>query len=94
MPMPPPMVLAARRMFGSRPAPAAAVDCRFAKSAPAEVAEPATAVPIQPKMGERNAKAAPVVARAAPIEVVWPEKFMTKARAMTEAIVRMAMRSE
>ena len=94
MPMPPPMVLAASRMFGSRPAPAAAVDCRFAKSAPAEVAEPATAVPIQPKMGERNAKAAPVVARAAPIEVVWPEKFMTKARAMTEAIVRIAMRSE
>ena len=38
---------------------AAAVDCRFAKSAPAEVAEPATAVPIQPRMGERNAKAAP-----------------------------------
>ena len=67
LPRPPPMVLAASRIDGSRPAPAAAVDCRFAKRAPAEVAEPATAVPIQPRMGERNAKAAPVVARAAPI---------------------------
>ena len=46
------------------------------------------------RMGERKAKAAPVVARAAPIEVVCPEKFMTKARAITEAIVRIAMRSE
>ena len=94
LPMPPPIVLAARRICGSRPAPAAAVDWRFANSAPAEVAEPATAVPIQPRMGERKANAAPVVASAAPIEVVCPEKFMTKARAMTEAIVRIAMRSE
>ena len=51
-------------------------------------------MPIHPRMGERNANAAPVVASAAPIEVVCPEKFMTKARAMTEAIVRIAMRSE
>ena len=34
------------------------------------VAEPATAVPTHPRTGERNAKAAPVVARAAPTALV------------------------
>ena len=71
------MVLAASRMRGSRWACAAAVACRLANSAPALVAEPATAVPTQPSTGDRKAKAAPVVARAAPTAVVWPEKFMT-----------------
>ena len=77
LPSPPPMVLAASSRRGSRCAPAAAVACRLANRAPALVAEPATAVPIHPRTGDRKAKAAPVVARAAPTAVVWPEKFMT-----------------
>ena len=57
-------------MRGSSPAVCAAVACRFANRAPALVAEPATAVPTHPRTGERNAKAAPVVARAAPTALV------------------------
>ncbi len=45
LPMPPPMVLAASRMDGSRPAPAAAVDWRFAKSAPRSRERPCRSSP-------------------------------------------------
>ena len=55
LPRPPPMVLAASRIFGSSPAPWAAVAYRLANRAPALVAEPATAVPTQPRAGERKA---------------------------------------
>ena len=60
----------------------------MAKSAPALVADPATAVPNQPRMGERKAKNTPVVARAVPIAPVCPERFMTYAKPMTKQIVR------
>ncbi len=77
--MPLPMVLAVSRIDGSRPVPAAAVDCRFAKRAPAEVAEPATAVCRSSPGSGRNAKAAPVAQGGADRGGL-AQKFMTKAR--------------
>jgi hypothetical protein len=52
------------------------------------VADPATAVPNHPKIGERNAKKIPVVASAAPIALVWPDIFITYASPITKQIVR------
>ena len=72
------------------PAFAPAVDWRFANRAPADVAEPVTAVPTHPRMGERKANAPPAAASHVPMATVWPEKFMTYASAMTTAMVRMA----
>ena len=61
LPMPPPMVLAASRIDGSRPAPAAAVDCWFAVRAGAEVGGPAGGVG-----GGRGARAVGGAPRRAP----------------------------
>jgi len=52
-----------------------------------------TATPIQPTTGERNAKKAPVAARARPRVTVWPEKFITYAKANTATTVRIVQRN-
>ena len=70
LPMPPPISLTASRSCGLNPVWAATVECRLANRAPAEVADPVTAVPIQPRIGAKNAKAAPVPARAVPIATI------------------------
>ena len=75
--MPPPISLAASSSCGLIPAWAPAVVWRLANSAPAEVADPVTAVPIHPSTGARKAKAPPVAASQVPMATVWPEKFMT-----------------
>ena len=77
LPTTPPEVLAATSRVGSRPAFCPAVCCRVANSALAEVSEPVTAVPSQPRIGERKAKNAPVAAIQVPMVSVWPERFMT-----------------
>ena len=77
LPTTPPEVFAAVMRCGSRPVPSAAVFWRLENSALAEVSEPVTAVPSQPSTGERNAKAAPRPATQVPIEMVWPDVFMT-----------------
>ncbi len=77
LPTTPPEVLAATSRVGSIPAFCAAVCCRVANSALADVSDPVTAVPSQPRIGERNAKNAPVAAIQVPIVVVWPDRFMT-----------------
>ena len=41
------------------------------------LSEPVTAVPSQPRIGERKAKNAPVAAIQVPIVRVWPDRFMT-----------------
>lgn len=44
----------------------------------AEVSDPVTAVPSQPRIGEKNAKAAPCApAMKVPIVMVMPARFMT-----------------
>ena len=70
LPTTPPEVFAATSRVGSIPASLAAVCCRVANSALAEVSEPVTAVPSQPRMGDRNANAAPVPAIQVPIVIV------------------------
>ena len=55
----------------------AAVCCSVANRALAEVSEPVTAVPIQPRIGARNAKIAPVPAIQVPMLIVWPDRFIT-----------------
>ena len=77
LPMTPPEVLAAASSTGSRPAAAAVCTCRAPNSALAEVSEPVTATPIQPRMGDRNTKKLPVSARHPPRVLVWPDWFMT-----------------
>jgi len=72
---------------------AAAVVCNSPKSELAEVSDPVTATPIQPTTGERKAKNAPVAASARPRVTVWPEKFITYARASTATTVRMVHRN-
>src|SRR4028118_111328 len=62
LPTTPPEVLAAARGVGSGPAAWAAVGCRGAEGALAEVSDRVTAVPSQPRIGERKANAAPVPA--------------------------------
>src|SRR3954451_5596084 len=89
-PTTPPEVLAATSRVGSRPALFAAACCRVANSAFADVSEPVTAVPIHPRTGDRNAKNAPVAAIQFPMVRVWPDRFITYARASTEATVRKA----
>src|SRR3712207_6750270 len=74
LPTTPPEVLAATRSVGSSPAFCAAVCCSVAKRALAEVSDPVTAVPSQPRMGERKANAAPVPAIQVPMVIVWPDR--------------------
>src|SRR5690606_37381958 len=92
LPTTPPEVLAATSRFGSMPALMPAVCCSLANSALAEVSEPVTAVPIQPRIGDRKAKNAPVPASQVPMVMVWPERFITYARPRTERMVRAAKR--
>ena len=86
LPTTPPEVLAATSNVGSRPALVAAACCN---NALALVSDPVTAVPSQPSTGERNAKKAPAPAIHVPMVMVWPDWFITYARASTEATVRM-----
>ena len=51
--------------------------CRVPNNALAEVSEPVTAVPIQPRIGEKKANATPVPAIQVPIVMVWPDRFIT-----------------
>ena len=77
LPRTPPELLAPTSSSGLSPASCAAVCCRVANSAFAEVSDPVTAVPSQPRIGERKAKKAPVPAIQVPMVIVWPERFMT-----------------
>src|SRR5690606_38916880 len=77
LPTTPPEVFAATSSAGSRPAFSAAVCWSVANRASALVSGPVTAVPSQPRIGERNAKAAPVPAIQVPMVIVWPDWFMT-----------------
>ena len=80
-PMTPPIVLAARKrsgeMFANAGLDVAAMYCNPANSAFADVSEPVTAVPTQPMTGEMKENADPDPARKYPMDIVWPEKFMT-----------------
>ncbi len=77
LPTTPPEVLAATSSVSSMPMLLAAVCCSVANSALAEVSEPVTAVPIQPRIGDRKANAAPAPAIQVPMVMVRPEAFMT-----------------
>src|SRR5699024_4126945 len=77
LPPTPPELLAPTSSSGLRPASCAAVCCSVANRALAEVSEPVTAVPSQPRIGERKAKKAPVPAIQVPIVMVCPDRFMT-----------------
>lgn len=81
MPITPPKVLAAKNKsvgtLDKSGSALAASTCRVANNAFDELSDPVIAVPIQPIIGERNANKSPVLASALPIELVWPEKFMT-----------------
>src|SRR5699024_4265875 len=77
LPTTPPELLAPTSSSGLRPASCAAVCCSVANRALAEVSEPVTAVPSQPRIGERKAKKAPVPAIQVPIVMVCPDRFMT-----------------
>src|SRR5699024_5670770 len=77
LPRTPPELLAATSRSGLSPASCAAVCCSVANRAFAEVSEPVTAVPSQPRIGERKAKKAPVPAIQVPIVMVCPDRFIT-----------------
>ena len=77
LPSTPPEELAAAISTGSRPASVAVCTCSAPKSALADVSEPVTATPIQPRIGERIANAPPVPASQAPSDEVWPDRFIT-----------------
>ena len=77
LPSTPPEVLAAASSTGSSPAFTPVCTCRAPNSALAEVSEPVTATPIQPRMGDRIAKKPPVWARKLPRVPVCPDWFMT-----------------
>ena len=62
LPTTPPEVFAATSRVGSIPACWPADCCRVANRALALVSEPVTAVPTQPRIGDRKAKNAPVPA--------------------------------
>ena len=49
-----------------------------------------TATPIQPRIGERIAKAPPAPASQAPMEPVCPDRFITYARPSTAITVMIA----
>ncbi len=62
LPRTPPELLAAARSSAERPDSRAAVTWRAPKRALAEVSEPVTATPNQPRTGERKARPAPAAA--------------------------------
>jgi hypothetical protein len=76
-PMTPPEELAAASSTGSRPARAAVWTCSAPKSALADVSEPVTATPIQPRIEDRNRKTPPAAAKRAPRVLVWPDWLST-----------------
>ena len=69
-PRTPPELLAAASSSGSSPALVAAVTWSVPNRALAEVSDPVTATPSQPRIGERNANAPPAPATQAPIVMV------------------------
>ena len=73
LPTTPPVVFAASMRSGLRPRLFAAVTCRLANRALAEVSEPVTATPTQPRTGEKKANAGPRLAKNSPMVTVWPE---------------------
>ena len=77
LPSTPPEEFAAAISTGSSPASLAVCTWRAPNSALAEVSEPVTATPIQPRIGDRIANAPPAPASQAPSEVVWPDRFIT-----------------
>ncbi len=92
-PSTPPELLPAAISTGESPAFDAAVTCRAPNNELAEVSEPVTAVPSQPKMGDSNAKAPPVPAIQVPSVMVCPDAFITNANASTAITVMIAHRS-
>src|SRR3954454_2183707 len=80
LPSTPPELLAAAASTSSSPACWAAATCSVPKRALADVSEPVTATPSQPRTGDKKAKKAPVPAIHWPIVIVWPEKFITIGR--------------
>src|SRR6478609_6689126 len=76
LPITPPELLAAASSVGERCDWWAADTCRAPKSEFAEVSEPVTAVPNQPTIGDRKAKAAPAPAIHRPSVIVCPERFI------------------
>src|SRR5450755_1692476 len=80
LPSTPPEELAAAIRAGLSPTCLAAETCSAPNREFAEVSEPVTATPSQPRMGEKIAKAAPAPAIHLPSVAVWPEAFMTYAR--------------
>src|ERR1700753_2573407 len=83
LPSTPPELLLAAISTGDSPALAAAVTCKAPNKEFAEVSEPVTAVPNQPKMGESTANAPPAPAIQVPSVMVWPDAFITNASAST-----------
>src|SRR5450631_2652133 len=77
LPSTPPEELAAAIRAGLSPALVAAETCNAPNSEFEEVSEPVTPTPSQPRIGERNANAAPAPAIHRPKVAVWPEAFMT-----------------
>src|SRR5690348_13135541 len=73
LPSTPPEELAAASSSGSSPAFAAVCTCNAPNNALAEVSEPVTPTPIQPRIGDRNTNTPPAVARNAPRVPVWPD---------------------
>ena len=77
LPSTPPEEFAPAISTGSSPAGPAVCTWSAPNSALAEVSEPVTATPSQPRIGERIANALPAPASQAPSEPVWPDRFMT-----------------
>ena len=71
----------------------AAVTCNAPNSELADVSDPVTATPSQPRMGDSSANAPPAAAIQVPSVIVWPERFITNASASTAITVRIAQRN-
>src|SRR3954469_22095824 len=90
LPSTPPELFDAARRVGDRCAFCAAVTWSAPNREVDDVPEAVMAVPSQPIIGEKNANALPAPATQDPSVIVSPERFMTYARASTDATVRIA----